>query len=482
MGEAARRLGRSFLAVIFIGSSFHSYAQDVFTVSPVLQNRLQMETHRGFLLLENPEEDWQSNYAVVSNFDGDILESQVIPGAQSLESAAAFIDQNLVRHDYKGVEIRELVIPLSDAGKTSLFWVGHRAYASEAEARSCIDGAVARGVSEQALAAQAAGEPVAEPPAPAEEEAPAGPPSEYPLQIDQKIQNVEIPGTSLVTEKDRFYYQVFGEFSYRRTNFDFPRLDETDYFDTVLGFATHRFVMKGIRLYDGGPSLDPFAGATFSLASRDEPFDNKLELFIGLEYRPLEGLDFLKKNPYLEWLQRLDLFTQYLDISAFKGNFTGPTYDWFNGVSLYKDWGWGQPFDEQEHTKIADYLWGELFTQGGWRQTSYTRDDFEQFGFEIAGWFGVKFPWIGDIPPLMPYGKLEFTSNEENDFFRNRFLYFGGVRYMPFHTRRFLPFEWLYGLKLFAEVGKAEYYDEKPPDDRPDWDFRAGIKIDLNRF
>jgi hypothetical protein len=240
--------------------------------------------------------------------------------------------------------------------------------------------------------------------------------------------------------------------------------------------------MKGIHFYEGGPSLDPFVEGTYSLSTRDEPFDNKLEFVGGLEYRPLEGLQFLVKNPYIEWLQRIALSSAYAQIVGFKGNLEGPTYDWINKASLYKDWGWSQPFDEEERNSLDHYLWGELFFSGGWRKTSYTRDDFESFGLETTGWLGVKFPWVGNIPPLMPYVKLEFTTSEEQDFFRNRFLAFAGIRYMPFHISRFKGYEWLYGFKLFAEVGDATYYDEEPPDDRPDWDFRIGIKVDLNRF
>lgn len=487
-------------------------AQDISGISPALQQKLGLRSYRGFLLLENPEENLNSQYSVILNFEHHVLESQVLVGVQDFRSAKEFIDSHIQKHKVVEKIIRELVLPLPQGQTIHLFWVGRRAYPTLEEAEAEAGKTLAQGidvkefpktpkmVQVQALpetlkhetpvpsssgkeaAVKAGGKLVEKSEAPGTSLEPQQKEG-YPFDLDQKIKNIEIPGTKVEPEEDRFYMQIFGDYSFRRTNFDFPNPSDRDYFNNVVGFLTHRFGMRAFQFYKGGPYLQPVAGLVTSLSTTDTPFENKLELFGGVAYYPFDGLEFLKKRPYLEWLQGIHIQALYTDLVSLRKEFTGPTYDWLVGPFIWKQWGWGDPFDKQPRGKFYNYIWGEIFSDAVWHKTAYSRKDFESWNFESASWIGIKFPWIDPLPPLMPYVKLELNANEESDFFRNRLNVFYGVRYMPFHTERFKKYEWLFPIAFYVEYGEVEsYFKDDPPDDRPDWDFRAGVKIDFNRF
>ncbi|MBI3277354.1 MAG: hypothetical protein HYZ66_06315 [Chlamydiae bacterium] len=507
-----------FASLFFIGGIHPAYSQVDFQVSSPLQQKLNLESYQGFLLLQNLEETWNSNYAIICSFEGNAVESQTLLNAQNFDAAKSLIDQNLTVHPYKSVEIRELILPLRNGKKTSLFWIGHRAYANLEEAEKAIDTALSQGIrpqdiqgpteiessqtgqisskeeyisstSPQELTYQTPQETSISPSSSKEKgQESIQPPKKknlYPFHLDEKIKEVSIPGTRVEPEQERFDFQNFGEFSWRRTNFDFPRPDDTNYFEDIVGFISTRVIMKGLQFYEAGPYLSPYVEGTFSISTRSDAFENKLVTVGGVEYRLLEGLEFLKQNHWFEWVQRFRFYGQYMDLySLRKERETGPpSYDWRVGVDLYKDWGWDQPFDEQDRNHLCDYLWAELFWDSKWEKTDFNRDDYDSFTITEVTQVGLKFPWVGKIPPLMPYVRLEFTESQRDFFFQNRVVLFGGIRYMPFHTKQFKSYEWLYGLKLYAEAGQVEsYFKDEPPDDRPDWDFRVGIKIDINRF
>src|SRR5574341_793270 len=98
---------------LFFCTTILAFGQD-FTLSPSVQHKLGLESYQGFLLVEDLQESWNSNYAIVSNYDGGILESQILMGVNNLEEAKSLIDQNLSTHSYKGVDIRELKLRLPE--------------------------------------------------------------------------------------------------------------------------------------------------------------------------------------------------------------------------------------------------------------------------------------------------------------------------------------------------------------------------------
>ncbi|MBI3266823.1 MAG: hypothetical protein HYZ67_07205 [Chlamydiae bacterium] len=471
-------------------------------MSSPLQQKCGVESYQGFLFLENLEEGWNSNYAIVSNFEGASIESQVLWGTENFNAVKTLIDQNLKTFLYQDVQIRELVIPVKNSEKISLFWVGQKAYPTQEEAQKAVDRALAEGVSPKEMVEHEEEVPEIAPQSaiPSETQStstegldqakisqgqiPSAEATPYPLHVDEKIKQVAIPGTEVEPEQDRFYWQTFGEFTWRRTNLDAPNKDNPDYFNDVVGFHSLRLIMRGMRFYEGGPTLDPYVEATFSMATNDTPFENKLVAVAGVEYRLLDNIAVLKQNPWLEWLTSLRLFGQYMDLSHLRQTDTAATtYDARAGMGLYKDWGWDKPFDQEEREPFYHYLWGELFMENAWKKTDFNREDYNSMTWSDVAWFGLKFPWIGDIPPLMPYAKVEFTASQRDFFFQNRVFFGYGLRYMPFHTSRFKGSEWLYNFKIFAEYDDIEsYFKDEPPDDRPDWDFRVGVKIDINRF
>ncbi len=484
---AAHHIVRLFLMMgFFLAITSSSKAQDSFQIPSWLQEKLGLTSYQDFLLFENAQEN--SQYSVVSTFEGTVVESQPLIGTRDLDSAQKFIDEHLKIH--QGGSIRELELPSVDGSLTSLFWVGHQSYTTLDQAKQVAEKASAEGIK---LHSEEKTEAISETPVVPEnvssstnETAPSSlkPKSAYPLHLDEKIQRVAIPGTELKNETDRFDYQTFGEFSWRRTNFDSPNtISNPDYFNDIVGFHSLRIIMKGLHFKEGWPTLNPFIEGTVSLSSNDTPFENKFVGAAGLEYYLLESVGFLKQTPWLDWLRNFRLFGQYMDLSHLRDtDSAAPTYDWRAGMGLYKAWGWDKPFDK-EREGFSDYLWGELFMENVWKKTDFNSEDYESFTWTDVAWLGVKFPWIGNIPPLMPYAKVELTSTQREFFFQNRAFAGFGARYMPFHTTRFEKNEWLYNFKIFAEYDHMiDHFKDEPDGDQPDWDFRVGVKIDINRF
>jgi hypothetical protein len=133
-------------------------------------------------------------------------------------------------------------------------------------------------------------------------------------------------------------WQSFGETSWRMTNL------AANHFDTQVGYWTNRLVFKGIRF----PlhTIDPFIESTISMDSTSNPGANNLQLYAGLEWRPLARNAWLYNFrpfgdiPILEWMRNYRFYIKYGDQKNIKAEIeNAKDYDLIWGVSIFYEWG-----------------------------------------------------------------------------------------------------------------------------------------------
>ncbi len=275
---------------------------------------------------------------------------------------------------------------------------------------------------------------------------------------------------------ERFYYQGYGDLSWRKTNFS-----RTDY-EGLVGWFENKLVMKTIKI-PGLASIDLFGRATPEISSRSVPWENRLVYGGGAEWRILEEIDFLRQNPALSWLAAIRLYFLYLEFAPIKDDYDSYHHDHRFGAGVYKDYGFPSEGEGDRIRKPEELAWYELWGDLSWRKTDFSSEPFRSWLGGASLKLGVKWPYLTASTPLMPYFLADFSASEKSYFYQNRVILGGGLRLMPFRGYEYEGYEWLYNLKLYLEYQNAALYLKDDPDsDTPRYDFRAGLAFSYNFF
>jgi hypothetical protein len=461
---------------------------------------------RGFPVLKAHSREQNAEYAVVTDFGGGAVRSRYLSGLKDTKAIDAYIKSHLQTAEFQGVEIRQLSVPGAKGETTTLFWVGDKAFATAEAATGAIVSTKMMVESQGgnfAEAVRAAPVYIPEPEPVIEIKTPAQFKKEEELILkftDQMGIGEKMFGVFQgVPCGENITWQSFGETSWRLTNL------ASNHFDTQVGYWTNRIVFKGIRF----PlhTIDPFIEETVSLQSDSTTYASNLQLFAGLEWRPLARNPFLYNFrpfgdiPILEWMRNYRFYIKYGDQRNLKNEVeNSKDYDLIWGVQCYYEWGTElPPLDETKAEKFTDYIrqyvWGEYFGNYYVSKTGFgSEKSFNAFIANSTVTLGIKLPgiplphnYINDELVLMPYMRFEHVNNAEYSFwYQNQFFVAAGLRIMPFRTYRWKENEWLSKLAIFGEwdgIGGAQRVkqDGKVPY-VPNYDLRFGVKFSSRRF
>ena len=315
------------------------------------------------------------------------------------------------------------------------------------------------------------------------------------LGIGEKMYGV-LQGTPCGTP---ITWQSFGETTWRKTNL------AAKGFDTQVGYWTNRLVFSGIRF--PLDNIAPFVEETVALQSDSANYASNLELFAGLEWRPLARNPWLENFqpfggiPILEWMRNYRFYIKYGDRYNIKTDITNSRdNDLIWGVQCYYEWGTElRPLDEGKPEKFTDYLrqyvWGEYYGDYSVQKTNFSSvKSFNAFIANSTVTVGIKLPgipiphnYINDEIILMPYMRFEHVNNASFSFwYQNQYFVAAGLRWMPFMAYRWKENEWLSKTAVFGEwcgIGGAQHVkqDGYPPF-VPNYDLRFGVKFSSRRF
>jgi hypothetical protein len=461
---------------------------------------------RGFPVLKTHSREQNAEYSVVTDFGGGAVKSRFLSGLNDTKSIDDYIKKNLKTANFEGVEIRQLSVPAANGKATDLFWVGDKAFATAEAAAAEITSSKAMIESQGgkfAEAVRAAPFYIPEAEEPVEIKTPAQYKKEEELILkftDQMGIGEKLYGVFQgVPPGEPIVWQSFGETSWRQTNL------AAKGFDTQVGYWCNRLVFRGIRF----PlhTIDPFIESTVNLQSDSADYASNLQLFAGLEWRPLARNPWLLNFqpfggiPILEWMRNYRFYIKYGDRKNLKDDITGSAdYDLIWGVQCYYEWGTElPPLDETKPEKFTDYLrqyvWGEYFGDYYVSKTNFgSEQSFNAFIANSSIIMGVKLPgiplphnYINDELVLMPYLRFEHVNNAQFSFYyQNQYFVAAGMRIMPFRTYRWKENEWLSKTAIFGEwigLGRAQRVKQETlPEGVPTYDLRFGVKFSSRRF
>lgn len=481
------------------------FAEHFFAPAPQKLDH-QMSQVRGFPVVKSHSREQNAEFSIVTDFGGGAVKSRYLSGLKDMKSIDEHIKKNLKTAVFEGVEIRELPVPNAKGEVTELYWVGDRAFASSEEAMTAII-ASKTNVELQggnfAEAVRTAPVYVPEAEKPIEVKTPAQFKKEEELilkftdqlGIGEKMFGV-LQGDPCGTP---ITWQSFGETSWRMTNL------AANHFDTQVGYWTNRLVFSGIRF----PlhNIDPFIESTVALQSDSADYASNLQLFAGLEWRPLARNPWLLNFqpfggiPILEWMRNYRFYIKYGNLYNIKGDITGSRdSDLIWGVQCYYEWGTELPsLMEGKPEKFTDYLrqyvWGEYFGNYFVSKTGFSSEkSFNAFIANSTVTLGIKLPgipiphnYINDQIILMPYMRFEHVNNASfSAWYQNQYFLGAGVRWMPFMDYRWKENEWLSKMAVFAEydgIGGAQRVKAQGQAGVvPNYDFRVGVKFSSRRF
>jgi hypothetical protein len=481
------------------------FAEQFFAPAPQKLDH-KMSQVRGFPVLKNHSREQNSEFSVVTDFGGGAVKSRHLSGLKDMKSVDDYIKKNLKSATFEGVEIRQLPVPNVKGQATELYWVGDRAFVSSEEAMTAII-ASKTNVELQggnfAESVRSAPIYVPEIEKPIEVKTPAQFKKEEELilrftdqlGIGEKMYGV-LQGTPCGTP---ITWQSFGETSWRMTNL------AANHFDTQVGYWTNRLVFSGIRF----PlhNIDPFIEETVSLQSDSSAYASNLQVFAGLEWRPLARNPWLLNFqpfggiPILEWMRNYRFYIKYGNLYNIKGDIQNSRdSDLIWGVQCYYEWGTElPPLDEAKPEVFSDYIrqyvWGEYFGNYYVSKTGFSSEkSFNAFIANSTITLGVKLPgiplphnYINDELVFMPYMRFEHVNNAQFSFwYQNQYYMAAGIRVMPFRTYRWKENEWLSKTAIFVEydgIGGAQRVKQnEQPALVPNYDFRVGVKFSSRRF
>lgn len=479
-----------------------------FFMSPDLRLEHETQEMMGFAFVETPNLKTNTRYSIVTDFGGNVLKTQAVPGLLTFQDIRKWLKEDLEVADFEGVEIKKLSLYKNEDGEKVLYWVGHKAYNSLEKAQSEI--ALVKAVvdaqggdfDEMVLKVQSAFYTTPEEKNVVEIKSVAQQRKEEEvvlkyldkLDIGEKLYGPfhgEPTGEPLL-------WQSFGETTWRQRNF------ESKNFGEQVGFWTNRVVFKGINAPLA--TLDPFIEATTSMESSGVDFKSNLVLTAGVEWRPFERNAFANNFrawgiPLFQFLKNYRAVVSYSNRKNIKDEIEGSdNHELYSGVTIFYEFGIDlPPIDQRGKPKntvefLEKYMWGEYFGNYGFYMTGFSaEDDFDAWVANSSILLGFKTPAIPlpanpltDELILMPYAKFEHVNNDEFEFgFTNRMFVGAGLRWMPFNNYRFKENEWLAKTKLFVEfdgIGKVQTFKSREPANDIRRDLRFGINISSKRF
>ncbi len=485
--------------------------RDQFYLSPELRARYHTSQAPGFLVVEKPNPESNSNIAIVTGFAPQALRTRSIKDIQTVDQAQEWIEKQKKTVSFQGVPIQKLSLPVSGGRTKEMFWVGNKGFDSFDQASSEI--AMVQSIIEKQKGDFPRALELAEKYSKPEEG--AAPPPEEIAKSEAQFQREEEIMLRWVDQLDigeklwgpfqgmpagePILYQSFGEGSWRSTN-----LAEKQ-FNAIVSYWTNRMVFKGIRAPFN--TIDPYVEITAALESSGNEGGSQLDTVVGLEWRPLaRATMFDNYRPWggislLNWAKNYRFYIQMMDRRNLKDEIANiRDYDFRFGVDIFYEWGIDLPPIDQTPGKgfaglVRDYVWGEYYGNYGWRWTNFTaEEDFSAWILDTSIILGIKTPPvrmpenpINENLVLMPYFRFAIIGNSKlSNPSDNRAYLAVGVRWMPFRSYRFANNEWLFKTKLFAEylaIGKVQ--TNKQPDRhrvQPDEDWRIGIAWSLRRF
>ena len=463
---------------------------------------------RGFSILKTHSREQNAEYSIVTDFGEGVLKSRYLPGLTDVKYLDQYIKKNLKTATVEGVEIRQLAIPGADDKPVELYWIGDKAFKTPNEATAEIallktmvqsrGGDFAKYVREAPVYVPVEIEPtqVVKTQAQFKKEEALILKFTDQMDIGEKMWG-PLQGSPV---GEPILWQSFGETSWRMTN-----LAQSGFYSQV-GYWTNRLVFKGIRFPLN--TIDPFVESTVSMDSTSNPGANNLQLYAGLEWRPLARNPWVFNFrpfgdiPILEWIRNYRFYIKYGNMYNIKNEIQNiKDYDLQWGVQIFYEWGVElPPLDETRPVKFTDYLrqyvWGEYYGNYFVSKTGFSSE--KSFNALIANssiMWGIKLPGI-PLPQnpinnelvLMPYLHFVHVNNSSFSFwYQNNYYIAPGLRWMPFRDYRWKENEWLSKTKIFAEwvgIGRMQLVkqDGDPSPKPPDYDLRFGINISSNRF
>lgn len=485
------------------------YVEEFF-VHPDVRFKYDITEVKGFLFLNTPNRERDTQYSIVTDFKGGVLKSRFVPGMKSPEDLEKWVDENSEAASFEGADVRRLTFPASVDPETKqyYYWIGNKSFPTAEEARSQIalvkSLAEAQGGNFAQLVEEAKRyiRPTIEKPEAAEVKSPEQFEREERIALkwaDKMHFGEKLFGPFHGTAPgETILWQSFGETTFRNTN-----LEEHGY-NAQVGFWTNRIVLKGIRAPLA--TINPYVEATAAVESVGIDFKSNLKLYAGLEWRPLENNAWLYNYrpwglPLLEWIRNYRFYVQYGNRKNIKDEILGSTdHDLHAGVQIFYEWGIDLPaLTEGRPTTIPDflrkYIWGEYFGNYRYEMTNFgSEDDYAAILLNSSMILGFRLPGI-PLPEnpinnelvLMPYLRFEHVNNTELSFPYQNYYFLGtGVRWMPFRNYRYKENEWLSKVKIFGEyVGIGQVQHAKQNGEAPNatrYDFRLGINISSRRF
>ena len=451
-----------------------------FFASPAKKSESIATDVQGFTVLHTPSRKMDSEYAVITDFGGEVVKTRYLKGLKTIDDVNDYVQKNLETAEDGNVEIRKMALP--GQGGQTLFWVGDKAFTSLEESKKWI--------SDVRQKAAAIGgnfdEMVNEAQTPVEIE------NEYVTQFDQgSISNQKKEEDMILKWADQMdigeelwgpfhgdpagepiLWQSFGETSYRSTNL------EDNKFNSQTGYWSNRLVFRGIRFPLN--TIDPFLEATTSMEAVPEDFKSYVDAFVGVEWRPLARNHWLENYrpvgniSILKWVRNYRFFVRYGDRRNIKDEIQSKDWDYQTGVQLFYEFGVDlpdlkKPAPESFPEYLEEYVWGEYFADYHWARTSFSTDkESRSITMGDSLLLGIKLPGI-PLPEnpinneivLMPYVRFNHTWSDNQSFsYQNYYFVSAGMRWMPFRTWRYKESEWLAKIKVFAEwiaMGKTQY-------------------------
>lgn len=483
--------------------------RDSFFLSP--NQKIQFNTYEsnGFLLIKESRPELNSDYAVITGFDGPILETRALRDVKTIDQANELLKRSVKIVNYEGVTIKEIPLMTRDNVEVSNYWIGQRSFSSLELAQASV-------VSTK-TAVETNGGNFSRAIELIEEFSPEEPQAQTAEEIKANYQREEEIAIKMmdwldIGEKawgpfhtpgavsgEPLLWQSFGDTSFRFTNL------EADEYYAQTGFWTNRFVVKGLR-GPGDTTFDPYVEVTPSLETNGVNYKSNLILVGGVQWYPLIRNATLQNSmplglPLTDFIRNYRLFAQYMIRENIKDEILGSkNHDVRAGVDIFHEWGLGlDPIGiKPERTKliqyIRDYIWGEYFGTYHWEKTNFSSiKNYNSFLMNtslILGYDGPTIPlprnpW-NDHLTLMPYMKFEHVSNANHSLhYQNQYLVSAGLRVMPFRAYQYAENEWLFKTKLYFEyvgIGGAIWPSANTPIDTPNRDIRFGVNVSHKRY
>jgi len=412
----------------------------------------------GFLLVSHPLPDWNSTFAVVTGFKGNIATTHALKNVNSTDDARKYFLKNVKMHDVEGVTVRELSLERKTGDKVKFYWVGNRAFRSLKDAKRLIEvvkNEIEKSGGDFEDAIEKAGE-VPYAAVPPEEKAPTAQSLREEELINKMVGWMGFDKSWYgpfygVPSGENILYQSTFESTYRSTN-----LEKRD-FNSMVGYFSNRLVFKGLRCF-AGTTVDPFIESVPTMDGTGTDYASYLQVAAGLEWRFFANNAFLQNYqpygiPLLDWMRNLRAYIKYAQHKNIKGKYNDwdKDYDFLAGVSIFKEWGIDLPSvdrynAEGKYFKKSDLLWGELYGDYAFNKTNFSPVDNPNCFIGVTAFkVGLKLPRIPlpDNPineefMLMPYFLYESANNSDfSRYYQNYYFNGFGVRWMPFRDYRF---------------------------------------------